>query len=133
MLAGGLQDFWDSVRPLDAAELRSEDRRSLLPSVRSSGDHGGRVPLVESSRRPENVAGEDDRTSESKRNRGARKPILKAGEAGEEEEEAKGSGIYLSPRLRRPPDVGGFRGRRWSSSGRRGRCPLFARVGVVSE
>ena len=70
MLAGGLQDFWNSVRPLDAAELRSEDRRSLLPSVRSSGDHGGRVPLAESSRRPENVAGEDDRTGEPKRNRG---------------------------------------------------------------
>ena len=34
-LAGALQKVWSSVRPFDAAELHSEDRRSLLTLVRS--------------------------------------------------------------------------------------------------
>ena len=46
VLVGALQKVWSSVRPFDAAKLHSEDRRSLLTSVRSSGGHRDGVPLA---------------------------------------------------------------------------------------
>ena len=61
------------------------------------------------------------------------KPTLKGGKARGEEYDAKGVRIYLFPWLGCPPDAGGFRGRRWSSSGRCGRCLLLARIGIASE
>ena len=66
------------------------------------------------------------------RSRRTGKAILEGGEAAGGEEEAKGRKVYLFPRLSRPPDVSGSRGRRWSPSGRCGCCRLLARAGVDS-
>ena len=67
------------------------------------------------------------------RSRRTGKPILKAGEAREEEEEAKGSKVYLFPRLSRPPDVSGSRTGRRRSSGRSSGLRALAEIGIFSE
>ena len=101
--------------------------------MRSSGDHRDGVPLAGAPRRPEDVAGEDDRTGERKRSRRAGKASLKGGEARGKEKEANGSKIYLFPRLSRSPDVSGSRAGRRRSLGRSGRRPSLAKVGAASE
>ena len=58
---------------------------------------------------------------------------LRAREATQKGEEAKGGESYLFLRLRCPPDVDGFSSRRWRSSGRCRRRRLLARAGAASE
>ena len=132
-VAGVLQYFRSLVRPFDAATLRSEGRRVLLRFTRSSDDRWRSISLAGATRRPEVCAGEDDRSGEQERSRRAGNLLLRGGEAAGEEKGARGRNFYLGPRLRCPPDVGGFRGRRWGPSGRCGRCPLLTRAGVTSE
>ena len=46
VLVGALPKVWSSVQPFDVAKLHSEDRRSLLTSVRCSGGHRDGVTLA---------------------------------------------------------------------------------------
>ena len=130
--AGALQCFRSLVRPFDAATLRSEGRRTLLRFTRSSDDRWSHVPLAGATRRPEDCAGEDDRTGEQQWSRRAGILLLRGGEAAGEEKGAKGVKNYLIPRLRCPPDVScSGAGRRRSSSRCGGRRAL-AEVGAIS-
>ena len=132
-VAGGLRSFRNFVRPIDAATLRSEGRRRFLRPVRTCGIHQSCVPLARATGRPEWLAGEERSDRSLTRSRKTGDPNLKAGEARGKEEEAKGSKMYLSPRLSRSPDVSGSRAGRRRSSGRSGRRPSRARVGATSE
>ena len=105
---GGLQSFRRAFRAIGATTRRSEGRSMLLRLVRTGGCCWKAVLLTGAEGRAEGLAGEDDSGRRGHRRRSEARLILRGGKARGEEDDAKGRRFYLSPRLRRPPDVGGF-------------------------
>ena len=116
-------------------ERRRRERRPRPESRRPCGARttNGRS-FCSSARRDEHRArrGRRSATALTSRTR-LQNPFSRGGKARGEDEEAEGVDVYQFPRLRRPPDAGGSRSRRWSSSGEGKRCPLLARAGIASR